>query len=238
MADIFFDNPPLQRGTAEQQLSVLYGHLAVMADKLNTALHNITAEQLAPEAQSVLQQIPQQKEEREKARKDLKKLIIKNAEIVETAMEEIRTHLQGQITAISEDFGEFTQSLDAEIVATAEGVLQSYNVLQRIQGAEDATQSFINRISQYIFTGLLDSGEVGIAIGTNVTDTETGELIPANKMATFTSSELAFYQNGEKVAYFSGNSFVIERGEVKKSMVMGNFQWQIFADGSMGLMKV
>ena len=99
MADVFFDNPPLQRGTAEQQLSVLYGHLAVMADKLNTALHNITAEQLAPEAQSVLQQIPQQKEEREKVRKDLKKLIIKNAEIVETAMEEIRTHLQGQITA-------------------------------------------------------------------------------------------------------------------------------------------
>ena len=222
MADVFFENPPLQGGTEEQQLSVLYGHLAIMADKLNTALHNITAEQLVPEAQSVLQQIPQQKEEREKVRKDLKKLIIKNAEIVETAMEEIRTHLQGQITAISEDFGEFTQSLDAEIVATAEGVLQSYNVMQRIQSAEDATQSFINRISQYIFTGLLDSGEVGIAIGTNVTDTVTGELIPANKMATFTSSELAFYQNGEKVYSMNIVANSIEFAESKNAAASGD----------------
>lgn len=238
MAETFFENPPQMRGTTEQQLMALYGHLAIVCDKLNVALNNISTAQLAPEAQSTMMQVKENKEEIEKKRKSLRELIIKNAERVKADMEEIRMNLSGRIDAISEDFGEFTQTIDSEIVATAEGVLQQYNVMERIQGAEDTTQAFINRINQYIFTGLLDNGEVGIAIGTNVTDATTGQLIPDNKMATFTSSEMAFYQNGTKVAYFSGTSFVIERGEVKKSMVMGNFQWQIFADGSMGLMKV
>lgn len=236
MVNVFFDNPPAQSGSTEAQLVQLYAYLMTISSKLNEAMNSLGEEQA--ETQEQTQAVIRQAEEKtENNRQDLKSLIIKTAEVVRTEMEEIRTHLQGQVTAISEDFGEFQQTLDTTISATARGVLQEYNIEERITGAEQATQTFINRISQYIYTGLLDSGEVGIAIGTNVTDSSTGELIPANKMATFTSSELAFYQNGEKVAYFSGNSFVIERGEVKKSMKMGNFTWMIFDNGSMGLMK-
>lgn len=238
MADIMFENPPALRGSLEQQLLALYGHMSIVCDRLNYALHSIDSSQFTPETQSTLQQVGTNKQDIEKRRKDLKSLIIKNAEQIKSDMEEIRVHLSGRIDTISNQFGEYSQNLESEIVATAQGVLQQYNVMERIQGAEDATQNFINRINQYIFTGILDSGEAGIAIGTNVTDATTGELIPANKMATFTASEMAFYQNGVKVAYFASNKFVIEEGEVKKSMVMGNFQWQIFADGSMGLMMV
>ena len=234
---VFFDNPPIQSGNAEEQLRTLYAYLNTVSQKLNEALMSVSMEQANAEAQQAVKVAQETAKTAETNRQDLKSLIIKTAEIVHTEMEEIRTHLQGQVTAISEDFGEFQQTLDATIAATARGVMQEYNIEERITTAEETTDAFIRRISQYVYTGLLDTDEVGIAIGTNVTDSSTGDLIPANKMATFTSSEISFYQNGAKVAYFGGNLFHIEKGEVLKSMKMGNFTWMIFDNGSMGLMK-
>ena len=236
MVNVFFDNPPIQNGTDEQKLQQIYLYLMTMSGKLNEVMASISEQQAEGQAQTQAA-VKQTEQTAESNRQDMKSLIIKTAEIVRTEMEEIRTHLQGQVTAISEDFGEFQQTLDTTISATARGILQEYNIEERITSAEETTEAFINRISQYVYTGLLDTGEVGIAIGTNVTDSSTGELIPANKMATFTSSEISFYQNGSKVAYFGGNKFVIAKGEVTDSMKMGNFTWMIFSNGAMGLMK-
>ena len=234
---VFFDNPPVQSGSAEEQLRTLFRYLETISQKLNESLMMVSMEQANAEAQKAVTIAEETKQTAEVNRQDLKSLIIKTAQVVHTEMEEIRTHLQGQVTAISEDFGTFQQNLDTTIAATARGVLQEYNIEERITSAEETTDAFIRRISQYVYTGLLDTGEVGIAIGTNVTDSSTGELIPDNKMATFTSGEISFYQNGTKVAYFGNNMFHIEKGEVLKSMKMGNFTWMIFDNGSMGLMK-
>ena len=67
---------------------------------------------------------------------------------------------------------------------------------------------------------------------------EDGQLNNQNKMATFTADRLSFYLNGAEVAYFSNNVFHIARGEVTDSMIMGNFQWKVFSNGSLGLMKI
>ena len=56
-------------------------------------------------------------------------------------------------------------------------------------------------------------------------------------MVTLTANALTFYVNGARAAWFSNSIFNIENGEVNRSMRMGNFLWQIFANGSMGLMK-
>jgi len=117
--------------------------------------------------------------------------------------------------------------------------MQTYNVEERLQAVETDTEDFINNISSYIYSGILDPNDpsvVGIAIGYNVTN-EDGTLNQQNKMATFTADALTFYVNGSAAAYFSNNVFHIAQGEITDSMRMGNFIWKVLSSGAMGLMK-
>lgn len=239
MAEVFFDNPPALQGNTDTKLTQLYNQLFVMSTKLNEAFMQVSIQ----ERQTVEQRATAAAKESENQLTDddfikLKSLIIKNAEIVRTQMDEIRATLSTQIDAISEQFGEYQASLEAEITATAEGILQDYRIEERITGVENETEDFIRQTSQYIFSGLLDANTqtYGIAIGYNVTD-DNGALVDANKMATFTADRLSFWLNDTEVAYFSNNVFHIAHGEVTDSMRMGSYIWKVFSNGSMGLMK-
>jgi len=239
MAKTFIDHPPILNGTAEQKIAQLLRHLDDMSNKLNEALMTITIEQMTPEAQTVVKSGAQAAEASREGYETLKSLIIKNAEVARLASEELRIALNKQYTAISEQFGEFTQTIDAQVALTAEGIMQTYNVEERLQAVETDTEDFINNISSYIYSGILDPNDpsvVGIAIGYNVTH-EDGTLNQQNKMATFTADALTFYVNGSAAAYFSNNVFHIAQGEITDSMRMGNFIWKVLSSGAMGLMK-
>ena len=99
--------------------------------------------------------------------------------------------------------------------------------------------NFVRNQTSYIYAGILDTTThvTGIAIGENVTD-ENGDLVVANRVVQITSNRIAFFQNGQEVAYFSNNNFYIAKGVVTDSMQMGNFMWKVFSNGSLGLMKV
>ena len=242
MADVFFDNPPVLVGPAEQQLRQLQMYLNTMSEKLNQAQQQLTTTQ---SAESSVQNIRMagggqaiSNDEREK----LKSLIIKNAEIVLNEMQEISTYLEGQYTAISEQMGTYTQNLDATITATAEGILQEYGFEERIQSLQTDTEAFYRKINQYIFTGLVDevNGRYGIAIGEGVTsyDNEGNPVLNSNaKTATFTMDRLSFWHGTTEIAYFADNIFHIAQGEVTHSMAMGNYLWKIMPDGSLALMN-
>ena len=238
---VFFDNPPQLAGNSETKLQQLYNTLFTMSTKLNEAFMQVSIQE--KEVQQLAAAAGGGTESGNLPSTDdfgrLKSLIIKNAEIVRTEMDEIRTRLSTQIDAISEQFGEYQANLEAEISATAEGILQEYHIEERITTVEDETEDFIKQTSQYIFSGLLDANTqtYGIAIGYNVTDESTGQLVDANKMATFTADRLSFWLNDTEVAYFSNNVFHIAHGEVTDSMRMGSYIWKVFANGSMGLMK-
>ena len=240
MDNVFFDNPPVLSGNSETKLQQLYNSLFVMSTKLNEAFMQVSiAEKQAEERRSI--NTGSGGEEQQLSNDDftrLKSLIIKNAEIVNNQMDEIRIALNTNIQAISDQFGEYQANLEAQITATAEGVLQDYQIEERITAVEGETEDFIKKTSQYIFSGLLDANTqtYGIAIGYNVTD-DNGDLVDGNKMATFTADRLSFWMNNTEVAYFSNNTFHIANGEVTDSMKMGNFIWKVFANGSMGLMK-
>ena len=53
MADVFFDNPPILRGQAEEQLQQLYSYLGIISNQLNEALMTISIDQMTPETQTV-----------------------------------------------------------------------------------------------------------------------------------------------------------------------------------------
>ena len=238
MAKVFFDNPPTQGGRPEEQLRELYGYLFTMSTKLNEALMDLTLDQMTPETQQAIVQAGQAEAKSSEATRQLKELIIKNAEITRMAMDEIRTELQAQYTAISEDFGTYQQTLDAQISATAAGIMQNYHIEDRIQAVEDDTAAFMNNLNAYIFSGLLSTSPAtyGIAIGYNVTN-QDGTLNNQNKSATFTADKLSFWLNGVEVAYFSNSVFHIANGEITDQMRMGGYIWKTMAGGAMALMK-
>ena len=238
MAKVFFDNPPTQSGRTEEALRELYGYLFTMSNKLNEALMDLTIEQMAPETQRAIAQGGRAEAQSKDTYNQLKELIIKNAEITRLAMDEIRTELQSQYTAISEDFGTYQQTLDAQISATAAGIMQQYHIDERIQAVEDDTETFINNMNAYIYSGLLSTSPAtyGIAIGYNVTN-QDGTLNNLNKSATFTADKLSFWMNGIEVAYFSNSVFHIANGEITDQLRMGGYIWKTMTGGAMALMK-
>ena len=242
MVNTFFDNPPILSGKPEEQVRQLQNYLFTMSNKLNEALMEVTIqERQAAEEQQAAAAAGGGTEATEQTDVFLKtkELIIKTAQAVRTEMDEMQMTLNLNINALSEQFGEYQQSLEQTITATAEGILQQFNIEERISGVERDTEEFLRKTSQYIYSGLLDANTqtFGIAIGYNVTN-QDGTLNNQNKMATFTADRLSFYLNGAEVAYFSNNVFHIARGEVTDAMTMGNFQWKVFGNGSMGLMKI
>ena len=238
MAKTFFDNPPSQGGKPEEYLRDLYSYLFTMSNKLNEALMDVSIEQMAPETQTAIRAAAGAEKATASQMTQLKELIIKNAEITRLAMDEIRTELQSQYTAISEDFGTYQQTLEAQISATAAGIMQQYHIEDRIQAVEDDTATFMNNLNAYIYSGLLSSSPAtyGIAIGYNVTN-QDGTLNNQNKSATFTADKLSFWLNGTEVAYFSNSVFHIANGEITNQMRMGGYIWKSMTSGAMALMK-
>lgn len=239
MDKILFDNPPVLAGTPEIKLNQMYHYLFDISNKLNEALMTVSIEQMEPETRASIQKAAGASETAAKDYTALKSLIIKNAEIVRAEMTEIRTYMDSHYEAISEQFGTFQQDIHREIVETAQGTVDSYHIDERISDLQAETADFINSINAYIFSGILNpnTGEVGIAIGYNVTN-QDGSLNQANKMATFTADRLSFWLNNTEVAYFSNQVFHIESGEVTNSMRMGSYIWKVMnSTGAMGLMK-
>ena len=239
MANVFFDNPPLQTGSAEQRLEKLQQYLMTLSMKLNEALTGETAAQEAADVQKAIKVAEQTAQKTEDNRQQLKSLIIKNAEIVQTEMDEYRAELNQSIQAVSEMFGTYQETISAEITATAEGIRQAYEALETIVStANGENEEYRTRMSSFIYSGILSNSpyKTGIAIGQNVTNSD-GTLNDNNKMATFTADRITFYLNNVELGYYEGSMFHIANGEVSESMKMGNFVWKVFSDGSMGLIK-
>ena len=238
MANTFFNSPPALSGTAEDQLRQLYSHLFELSDKLNAALMDISIEQLNPEARVVVSAAAQADAQIESNAEALKSMIVKNAEIVRASMEEIRTTLSSNYTAISEQFGTYQETIEAQIAATSTGIGQAYSLIQTVQAAGEDNAAVLRKLNANIFSGIIDTntGEVGIAIGYNVTNND-GTLNDANKMATFTADRLSFWLNGVEAAYFSNRVFYIAKGNITDELRMGNFIWKTLTGGAMALMK-
>ena len=237
MAELF-ENPPILTGKTEDQLRQMYNHLFKLSNQLNEALMNISVEQMAPDVREVIKTGAQAEVTNRTNTEALKTLIIKTANVVRSEMDEIRTTLESHYEALSEQFGTYQEDLELQISANATGIDQAYTLIETVTAAGEDTAQTLRKLNANIFSGILDAGtgEVGIAIGYNVTNND-GTMNNANKMATFTADRLTFYVNGVPVAYFGNRVFHITDGEVTSSMRMGNFIWKILSNGAMGLMK-
>ena len=139
----------------------------------------------------------------------LRSLIIKTADYAVENSEKITLHLNSTMKAIS-DFGELAESMQNDITVASDGINQLFGYTAGINN-DKGTWSV--KTKQYIKTGLLyyQNGLPVYGVGVGIIDTtlSAGEEvidIAKNKLATFTADEIAFWQQGTKVAYITAGA--------------------------------
>ena len=241
-----FQLPPI---TAESGIDKLRSYLMQMTDQLEYALNNIETSNFTLEAQQQITKKPEQYTEQsvDEAVSLLKDLIVKNAEVIESHMDEISQELHGEYTALSSDFGEYKEESTAQITANAQNITQNYTLVQNLQNdvssLDDATAGAISDINNtlsgdaswmqqtdsYIKTGILYfdglNPVTGIALGQIQTEIVNGEKVMKREgfYATFTPQELAFYKGDTKVAYVSNEQLYITNANVIDGLDLGRY---------------
>lgn len=156
---------------------------------------------------------------------ELKSLIIKSADIVESYTQQISKKLAGTYVTQS-DFGTYQQSTEQTLQANSESLALLYENLQGISGAVDELHDATVSTSAYLKSGLLyyeaDGTPVyGLEIGQ--TDTVDGEQT-FDKFARFTSSRLSFFdRNDTEVAYISDYKLCITNADIAGMLQLGSF---------------
>lgn len=230
---MLIQSPPTLRGQEQNQLLQIHSYLYQMSQSLNTALNSLTLESFRPETQTLVKSAASQRELAQSAQ-NLKALILKTAHEVNARMDEIRAQLKSDYVAQSE-FGEYRQTLSNEIIATAQGVVQSYDYDSRLNALDETMAGFLSyetATKQYIKTGLLFYDEEGIprygvAVGESDTHiTQDGETLVSRDglVATFTSDRLSFWQNGVETAWVSNGQWCTRALTVQESFTLGPWQ--------------
>ena len=236
----YIETPPILSGEEAQKLEQMYRYLQRMAEQVQDCLNGITVDNFVPEQQKQISQIIQSgatQQQMTEQKDTLKSIIIKTANIIRSEQEEIRTQLTSRYQALSDQFGDYERELTNNITATAEGIIQEYQFVERIQALdEDAAwlKEYQTRTSQYMKTGIVDTDDqgrpiIGVEVGTAM-DTDSPQ-----RCARFTSDRMSFFQNNTEVAYMSNQKLFIGESEVLRSMKMGGYVWRILSDNSMGL---
>ena len=162
---------PMITGASEkEQLIQMKSYLHQLVEQLNYSLNNIDKVQVqyvrTPSAES-------SKKEEDKGTQatfnDLKPLIIKSAEIVNSYYETINERLEGIYVAQS-DFGTFAEQTSQDIQATSKDVTQAFTNIQAIETEINYTQQDIVNINSNIET--IDSNVVALGGSVNELDDE------------------------------------------------------------------
>lgn len=237
-----FDFPPVL-SSANSDMNKIYDYLFRMSENLNYVMNNIDNGTLAVKvlngnstsagsnstgsdndqssnAKSLM--------ERENA---LRAFIIKTGEVIKDEMSKIITDLSSQYVAQS-DFGSYQENINTVITQTALNTIAQYNYESIINDSDALSEikTFKTNSESYVKTGILyydgSSPVTGVAVGEVKTkiDANGKEILNReNLLATFTSSELAFWENEKKVAYFSDDMLYITNAKILDNLYIGNY---------------
>ena len=148
---------------------------------------------------------------------EIKSLIIKSADIVESLYEQINLQLAGDYVAQS-TFGVFQENTLAKIEGNSTGITQIYSDVQSITGAVAEIRDSIIDVNAYIKTGLLYYSEdgspvYGVEIGQS---TEIDGVTGFQRYTRISSNRIGFFdQNGTEVAWITDRVLHITKAEIQ-----------------------
>lgn len=238
------ETPPALRGQPESQIKEISSYLYRLAEMLNVALNNLNENNFSSAAE-----VSGKKTSTANAQNidiitsynELRGLISNTAQVVYVEIDKMKTELEKQYVAMSNDWGTFQENVSSTIEATAESVVQSYNYDSELQALNEQAAGFsAYKISTegYIRQGFIDRDEnnvpiVGIAIGQGLTSTtvtvngtEYQQIDSNASCAFYTATKVSFRINGQEVAYVSNRKLYIGDVEITGSVVLGS-KWQI-----------
>jgi len=218
---ITLSTPPVLSGTELQQIAKLRSYLYSLSEQLNMSLNNISSDSFSTETLDEIsgkQELAEAKSQQEQGQGELRSLIIKNAEIVESEIQEINTTLTSNYVAKSEMYGTFQETIHTEILETAAALQSNITVQSEVLG------QYISTTNGYIRQGVVGYNGItpiiGIAIGQEITVTgekktvggvEYDVIDKSHNMSIWTTEKLAFYVNGTEVAYFKNDSLTVNK---------------------------
>lgn len=174
---------------------------------------------------------------------ELRSLIIKTADTINRAMEEMTVELSGEYVAQS-DFGTYVEKLSAYLEANPEALTQYYKFAGDLQTNVAAVDAAFNRYrvdtQGYIRTGIVDyDGDTpvyGVAVGQNLTTREVDgktEIEKNNFRAIFTAEMLSFWQGETRVAYLSNQQLYVTNIVAIEKIKLGS--WRISSSGGFSI---
>lgn len=214
--------PKRTEGSVQEQLAELQRSMRDIIDQLNLA--DWSAEAVLQEISTGINEdaaLRTEKEKKQSAFASLKQLIIKTADFSMENSEQFTKTLQGGYVARS-TFGEYAEATSATIEINSKGITQLFGYTAGIN-SKDERYGVTAR--QYVKTGLLFHDEnaqpvYGVGVGNITTKTElNGEVIDEKQgeVVTVTPGEIAFWQQGLKVAYLSGKKLHFPSGTLEAS---------------------
>lgn len=225
--------PPMLQGNVQQQLTAQRDYLVYMQKSLEQALNNLNVTNFAegtPE-QKILSGSSDTDSKIEQQTNGLKQLIIKSADIVRSEMQEITAQLASNYVAQSE-FGEYKESVNTLVSATASQIRQDINYdteITNLQSQAAAFEAYRLHAEGHIKYGIVgykadDTPIFGIAVAENVQTRPSGqydEIIYQNYMSIFSADGLYFYNNNIELAHMTGNTLVITNAHIDERLEFG-----------------
>ena len=229
--------PNITADTAAGQLAQIRSYLYQFAEELNWALNTVSSPQensttIVREASPVIEA----EQKSQDAFDQIKSLIIKSADIVESYYEKIDglLSLSGKYAATA-DFGEdgvagYIEETRASIDATSTYVRQNFYSKEEIDGIVDE----IRESSGYIKTGMVGTSiganpndkEIGIEIGNFTSSDETQH----KRYARYTAAGMELFDGSVSdtpVAYVSQRKLYITSAEFISDVKMGKYKMEL-----------
>lgn len=246
MAEMSIEYPNISEQSPEGQLQQVKDYLFLLADKLN--LQDNSAEKIFQEVSKAIDAdavATQDNEQSAKLREyaNLKALIVKTGEYAMTHSEEISKVFNSSFGANS-DFGKYYEELERRVTENAQGVEDLFTYTA---GINNENGNFGVGTKQFIKSGLLyyDESQIpvfGVGVGvisTVATDEDKVIDLKQNRLATFAADEIAFWDNGNKVAYISGNAINFPAANIRGGSIhIGEEEHNFFKVDTAGNLKV
>lgn len=236
----YLESPPNLTGTAEQQLVQMRSYLYRLSEALSVALNQVSGNGTGGTQEQTAAGSGAAADDGGSGFVTLRELIVKTAEIVTVAREEITRTLESSYVAQSE-FGTYQSRIETTLTATAEQLGAVFESVETINGELPAIRTSTGYIKAGFIAESAEEKLVGIAIGQTVetdaseqyTDEETGivyekvNLGSTQNCAFYTAQGLYFYVNGSQAAYLTNRRMHIVDGEIDNTLTFGNNKWLI-----------
>ena len=242
---------------ASTQMAQMRSYLYQMVEQLNWSLSaldsggtaSLPVQTASLPVKTVGQAAPATSDETDQRMANLRDLIIKSAESVQTELDTMDGRfesLSGTYVARS-DFGTYREDINQRITANSTKIEQQFAFASEIQANTNRVEvdfaAYKTDVEGYIRQGIVGYDGtipiIGIAIGQDIRTTRTGvetdrgvfdEIDKSSNMSVWTTEKLSFYIGGQEAAYFSNGKLTV--AQIATDRIAGAGKWDVsFTNG-------